>query len=134
MSQLTVDDRLAIGEVLATYCHCIDLGLWDRFLELFTPDARLDFGAVMGVHEGHAGIEKFTGMLKATGITMRHYTTNVVITGESERAHAESYVLALTGEPGSLSTATGRYQDDLVKSSGRWLLRSRRALLDVPAR
>ncbi|HLK12547.1 MAG TPA: nuclear transport factor 2 family protein [Candidatus Binatia bacterium] len=132
MSQLTADDRLAIGELLAAYCQHLDLGEWDAFCALFTEDARLDFGRVMGTHEGRAGIRAFADTMKGLGLFMRHYVTNVVITGDGERARARSYVLALTGQPGQQSQTTGLYDDELVKVNGRWLLRARRALLDVP--
>jgi len=46
---------------------------------------------------------------------------------------SESYVLAITGPPGSSHQTTGRYEDELVKVGGRWRIRVRRALLDQPA-
>jgi hypothetical protein len=64
---------------------------------------------------------------------MRHYTTNVVLHGDGERARAESYVLALTGGPGTSHQTTGRYEDEFVKVGGRWRIRVRRALLDQPS-
>ncbi len=134
MSQLSTEDRLAIREVLAAYCHAIDKGRWHDLRALFTPDCQLDFGALMGVHEGHAGVDRFADMLQSTGLFMRHYTTNVVIAGDGDRARAESYVLAVTGTPGNLAQTTGFYEDDLVKQDGRWRFRVRRARIDVPER
>jgi len=124
---------MAIGELLAAYCHAIDKGRWADLPTLFTVDCRLDFGELMGVHEGQEGVRRFAETLKGTGLFMRHYTTNVVITGDAERARAESYVLAVTGAPGSSAQTTGRYEDELVKVAGRWRIRVRRALLDTPA-
>ena len=132
MAQLSAEDRLAIHEVLATYCHAIDTGRWDDFRALFAPDCRLDFGKLMGTHEGHDGIRRFSEMLKATGLFMRHYTLNIIVSGDGERARASSYVLAITGTPGNQSQTTGFYEDELVKTGGRWLLRVRRALIDGP--
>ncbi len=123
---------MAIGELLAAYCHAIDKGRWADLPTLFTADCRLDFGELMGVHEGQEGVRRFADTLKGTGLFMRHYTTNVVITGDAERARAESYVLALTGTPGSLSQTTGFYEDEVVKSGGRWRIRVRRATIEMP--
>ncbi len=131
MSQLSADDRLAIAEVLARYCHAIDRGLWEELPALFTEDCRLDFGNVMGVFEGHDGVRRFSGMLQGTGLFMRHYTTNLVLRGDGQRARADSYVLAITGPAGSRSQTTGRYEDELVKADGRWRLRERRALIEL---
>jgi len=133
VSQLTTDDRVAIAEIMAAYCHAIDRGQWDVLPGLFTEDCRLDFGDLMGVFEGHDGVRRFGDTLKGIGLLMRHYTTNLVLRGDGERAHAESYVLAVTGSPGSSSQTTGLYDDELVKTGGRWRIRVRRALLDRPA-
>jgi len=133
MSQLTADDRLAIHDIIAIYCHALDLGRWEEFRGLFTDDCRLDFGSLMGVYEGPEGVRRFTDRMQALGLFMRHYTTNVVLRGDGARARAESYVLAITGAPGASLTTTGRYEDELVKVGGGWRLRVRRALLDTPA-
>jgi hypothetical protein len=131
VGQLSSDDRFAISEVMAAYCHAIDLGRWDDFPALFTEDCRLDFGAVMGVYEGTAGVRRFAETMQGIGLFMRHYTTNVIVRGDGERARAESYVLALTGAPGSSTPTTGRYEDELVKVGGAWKIRVRRAILDT---
>jgi hypothetical protein len=41
-------------------------------------------------------------------------------------------VLAIAGPAGGQAQTTGVYLDDLVKADGRWLIRSRRAVLDMP--
>ena len=133
MSQLSSDDRLAITEILATYCHAIDRGRWDDLPGLFTEDCRLDFGDLMGTYEGQDGVRRFADTLAGIGLLMRHYTTNVVLDGDGTRARGESYVLAITGPPGASSQTTGIYEDEFVKVGGRWLIRVRRALLDRPA-
>jgi hypothetical protein len=133
VSQLSTEDRLAIAEVMAAYCHAIDLGRWEEFARLFAPDCTLDFGSLMGVFEGGEGVRRFAETLKGIGLFMRHYTTNVILEGDGERARAESYVLAITGPPGASSQTTGRYEDEFVKVDGRWRIRTRRALLDQPA-
>jgi hypothetical protein len=132
VGQLSTEDRVAIAEIMAAYCHAIDRGRWDDLPGLFTDDCRLDFGDVMGVYEGQDGIRRFADTLKGIGLFMRHYLTNVVLHGDGERAR-ESYVLAITGPPGGSSQTTGIYEDELVKAGGRWRIRVRRALLDRPA-
>jgi hypothetical protein len=131
MSQLTAEDRLAIHELMAVYSRCIDFGRWEELPELFTEDCTLDFGAVMGEHHGKEGVRGFADMLAKTGLTMRHYVTNCIVGGDGERAEATTYVLAFTGQPGSQSPTTGRYEDRLRKVGGRWLLETRRAVIEV---
>ena len=131
MSQLSADDRLAIADLVARYCFAIDQGRWEELRALFTDDCRLDFGKVMGVFEGREGLQRFVDTLRAANLFMRHYTTNVVVRGEGAHAHAESYVLAMTGAPGNLQQPTGRYDDEFVKIDGTWRFRSRRALIEM---
>ena len=131
MSQLSTEDRLEIADIMARYCWAIDQRRWDGFVDLFTDDCRLDFGDVMGVFEGHAGIERFTGVMTGLDLFMRHYSTNLVVDGDGREAVARSYVLAITGNATSRNQATGRYEDRLVKTSGRWRIRERRAVIEM---
>jgi len=127
---LTADDRLAIQETLARYCFCLDHGRWDEFRGLFTEDARLDFGEVMGVWEGADGIRRFTETIAGLGLFMRHYVTNVVLSGDGDAVRADCYVLAVTGRGDRQMLATGRYEDRFVKRGDRWLLAARRAVIE----
>src|SRR5437899_12490340 len=115
--QLSADDRLAIHEILATYCHALDLGRWEEFAGLFADDCRLDFGSLMGVYEGREGVRRFSELIQSLGLFMRHYTTNVVVRGDGERAGAESYVLPVTRAPGPSMQTRARYEDELVRVS-----------------
>ena len=129
--QLSSADRLEIAELLARYCWAIDQRDWNGFTDLFTDDCRLDFGDVMGVFEGRAGIERFTGVMQGLDLFMRHYTTNLVVEGDGTDAQARSYVLAFTGGGPTRHHATGRYEDRLVKLGGRWRIRERRAVIET---
>jgi hypothetical protein len=128
--QLSTDDRLALTELVATYCTALDLGRWEEFRSLFTEDCRLDLGEAMGLFEGSAGVRRFTDTMAGMGLFMRHYVTNLVLRGDGTQVRGESYVLAITGPPGASTQTTGRYEDEFVKVGGRWLIRIRRALLD----
>jgi hypothetical protein len=132
MSQLTVQDRLDIQELMAIYSRAIDFGRWEELPDLFTDDCTLDFGKVMGAHRGKDAVRGFGKMLAGSGLTMRHYVGNCIISGDGERAEATTYVLAFTGQQGSLSPTTGRYEDELRKVGGRWLLHVRRGIIEMP--
>ena len=132
MGQLTTEDRLAIQELMAVYSRCIDFGRWEELPPLFTEDCTLDFGALMGQHRGKDGVRGVADMLAKLPLTMRHYVTNCIITGDSENAESTTYVLAFTGPKGNLTPTTGRYEDQLRKVNGRWLLHVRRAFIEMP--
>jgi hypothetical protein len=132
MTQLTTEDRLDIQDLMARYSRAIDFGRWDELPGFFTEDCTLDFGKVMGSHRGRDAVAGFATMLKGTGLTMRHYVGNCIIEGAGDRATATTYVLAFTGQIGSLMPTTGRYEDELRKVGGRWLLHVRRGIIEMP--
>jgi hypothetical protein len=131
MSRLTAEDRLDILDLMARYSRAIDFGRWDELPTFFTDDCTLDFGKVMGSHRGKDAVRGFATMLAGTGLTMRHYVTNCIIEGVADRATATTYVLAFTGQIGSLMPTTGRYEDELKKVDGRWLLHVRRGIIEM---
>ena len=132
MSKLTADDRLDIQELMARYSRAIDFGRFEELPGFFTDDCTLDFGKVMGSHKGREAVKTFGTMLAGAGLTMRHYVTNVMIEGEGDHASATTYVLAFTGpKGGSLTPTTGRYEDELRKVDGRWLLHVRRGVIEM---
>lgn len=133
MSALTADDRFAIMDILARYARCIDFQRWDELPTLFTDDCTVDFGKVMGTHDGKDGVATMAKMIGGTGLMMRHYSTNVIIEGDGDRVEVTSYVLAFTGGgAGNLMPTTGRYEDEMVKRDGRWLLKRRRGVIEMP--
>ena len=103
---LTVEDRIAIHELLALYGHVIDERQFSRAHELFTPDARYDvsdFG--QGVHQGPAAIV----MLWAdpgSRHPLAHHTVDVVVTEDGDgtvRALCKGIGLLADGSAGSRS-------------------------------
>ena len=57
-------DIVMINQLLALYGHIVDAAQWDRFDELFRPDAELDYtqaGAVDG-HFGSAAFQRHPGI------------------------------------------------------------------------
>jgi hypothetical protein len=133
MTEPSTADRLAIHELVARYCHCIDRGRWDELVDLFTADCCLDLSQVLGRYEGRDGLRQFADTMRPLGLFMRHFVTNVVVHIDGDSARAESYVIAMTGAAGKPQQATGFYDDEFVKRDGGWLFQRRRLTLDVPA-
>ena len=110
----------------------VPFGRWDELPAYFTDDCTLDYGKLMGTHQGKDAVRGFATTLAGTGLTMRHYVTNCIIDGAGDRATATTYVLAVTGKIGSLMSTTGRYEDELRKVDGTWLLHVRRGIIEMP--
>jgi hypothetical protein len=124
---ISVEDRLAIHELLALYGHLLDDDRWDDlhrvFAEEFTFDGtQFGFGVMRSVDElkaNWAGNEHHS--------SLQHHTTNVVVTEDSHgTVHAISKAIGV-GRKGRSGGAT--YRDVLVKTNAGWRLASRQALL-----
>lgn len=132
-------DRLAIAETLALYCRAIDRCDAALLAEVFTPDARIDYGdGAKSVTETIPGLMAGLGAMRVT----QHNISNTVIrfTGEA-RAKAETHCVALHIIPAPAGdielTVGGRYLDRLEKREGRWRIAERLYVMDwnrsVPA-
>src|SRR2546428_7087608 len=81
VSQLSADDRLAIHEIIATYCHALDLGRWEEFAGLFTDDCRPGSGSLMAPSEGPEGVRPSSNRIGSPGPSMPTSTTNASLPG-----------------------------------------------------
>jgi ketosteroid isomerase-like protein len=127
-----LEEKDAIRELIARYCFLFDLGRFDEWAETFAEDAVFEVQG-MFKFEGRESIREFTKHVpkNAAGLPgMKHCTLNHMIEVEGERATASCYLLLVReGTPLHVDIA-GRYEDELVKRSGRWLFARRTALFD----
>jgi CTP synthase (UTP-ammonia lyase) len=121
---LTIEDRLAIGEVICRHGHLIDAGELDRLDELFTSDVVYDVSDFVG--ESLVGLEAIRQAALALGEhnPLGHHVTNVVIseTGENEAA-AQSKGIGVNSDG---SAATVIYDDTVVRTTSGWRISRRR--------
>lgn len=116
-------DRAAIQDLLVRYAHCVDRRELEAVADCFTPDA---------AYSGSLG----EGTIKEALIALRdrmlrydstmHLLGNQLIEIDGDRAHSETYAIAhhRINDGGDLRIlAVGvRYDDDLVRRDGRWLI------------
>jgi uncharacterized protein (TIGR02246 family) len=123
------EDRAAIGDLLARYCHSFDTGDTDGVAGLFTEDGVFDPGvAGFGPFEGREVIRDFVGTMPA-GV-MHHMTTDAAYDVDGDVATGvASFIVA---SKGALVTV-GRYHDDLARVDGAWRIRRRVAVGDAMA-
>jgi uncharacterized protein (TIGR02246 family) len=111
---LSAEDRLAIAEVIARYCHATDAGDGQGVADQFTED----------------GILEITGSWQARGraqITQigdfpnkpKHWLNSIVMDGTGSTARATVYYAAIRG--GGPLLSTGYYETELTKQfNGQW--------------
>lgn len=130
-----LEEKDAIRDLLARYCFHFDAGEFEDWLELFTPDGVFDLGP-RGCISGHAGLRDFLRILPLVdGLPMtRHCVMNTIIDVEGDHAKVRSYVMVLgPGERVAIGVA-GRYEDEIVKSAGRWRFKVRKVHFDLVPR
>ncbi|GHJ40402.1 nuclear transport factor 2 family protein [Streptomyces sp. TS71-3] len=123
---LTLEDRLAITELISLHGHLVDDGHLDRFGELFTAEALYDLTEFdQGRLAGVAAIREAALALGAAN-PVAHHVTNVVVGDRADGAgcvRVRSKGLGITAEGvcGSVS-----YEDVVVRTPDGWRIRYRK--------
>jgi uncharacterized protein (TIGR02246 family) len=123
------EDRAAISDLLARYCHHFDSGNADGVADLFTEDGVFDPG-VAGFDrvEGREVIRGFVGSMPAGMV--HHMTTDAAYDVDDDVATGvASFIVVAKGAV----VTVGRYHDDLVRADGAWRIRRRVAVGDPTA-
>ena len=128
---MSVEDRLAIQDLIARYAVVVDSGDFDALDDLFTPDARIDFTAFGGPFGAPGEIKRF--LSDSLGIFRRtqHMMGLPLITLDGDRASARTSC----SNPMVISDSDGAtkvwliglwYDDELVRTDSGWRFASRR--------
>lgn len=128
---LSVEDDLAIRNLIALYAYEIDFGSPEAWADCFTPEAEFDAEPVTHCH-GRADLVDFCRRVQAGGRLGRHWTTNVWVDGDGDRARSRVYLMSLTAGNPAVLGPTGCYHDELVKVDGRWLFSYRKVEFEDP--
>jgi hypothetical protein len=131
MDLTEIADRLAIAETLARYCRGIDRCDAALLAEVFTPDARIDYGD--GAKTPAETIPGLMAGLGAMRLTQHNIANTVMqITGATAKAETHCVALHLIPSPeGEVELVVGgRYLDTLVKTGGQWRIAERLYVMD----
>jgi hypothetical protein len=135
---LSPEDRLAIIDLIVSYGYYLDAGDIDAYVDNFTPDGV--FAGANGSRQGREAIRERVNYLLAVGevgpaapMRMRHIFGIPSIHGDSERCHAETYVM-IPGYDADGNVAfplIGTYTDEIVRHEGRWRFAQRTIRMDL---
>lgn len=120
---LTLEDRIAVTELISMHGHLVDDGRLDRLEELFTPDVvydLTDFGR--GPLVGPAAIRE-AALALGDGNAVAHHVTDVVVReGADGRVRARCKGLGVRAD-GTCGSVT--YDDILVRTPDGWRISHR---------
>lgn len=126
-----VEDKLAIGELIARYPSVVDEQRFDELDDLFTPDATIDYSAFGGPTEDLAGTKKFLRESLTLFRRTQHMMGLPLITLDGDSARARTPC----NNPMVLSNADGTtsvmliglwYDDEFVRTPQGWRFTSRK--------
>jgi ketosteroid isomerase-like protein len=117
-----VEDKDAIRELTARYCHLVREGDVDGYAALFTPGATFESGDRR--YEGH---DELRAMLVEASERVRPspFIQNHVIELDGERATGRCSVEIRLVQSGEAYTAAGHYRDSYRRVDGAWLFERR---------
>lgn len=128
---LSAEDHLAILNHVARYNHAIDLGTPEEWADCFTGTAEFDAEPIVHCH-GRADLIDFATATLTENRLGRHWTSNVLVAGDGDRATTLVYLLMVrSGKVGELGN-TGVYRDRLVKQDGQWRFEYRKLTFEDP--
>jgi ketosteroid isomerase-like protein len=123
----------AISAVMNEYCHAMDNGQHDRWMNCFTADAVYDValpdGRIYARLEGEADLRKFiTGYPVLPGHKHVYVTPLFDVDAEAGTASVAAYWFMLAGSESKAGISSlGRVQDKFVRGAdGRWRMKERR--------
>jgi uncharacterized protein (TIGR02246 family) len=128
------DEKDAIRELMARYCHALDACSFGEVASLFAENG--EWTTTYGSAHGRAQIEALlAGVVPkpGEGPQRKHYITNIIIKlGDESRASARSDYLIIRESPGGLIPVMGgTYLDALVKQDGEWLFARKELVHDI---
>jgi uncharacterized protein (TIGR02246 family) len=117
------DEKDAIRELMARYCHALDACKFREVASLFAEDG--EWTTTYGSARGRAQIESLlAGVVPkpGEGPQRKHYISNIIVTFAGEdRASARSDYLVIRESPaGLMPVMGGTYLDIFVKQEGQW--------------
>lgn len=116
----TIEDRLAIIELLNRHEMALDLGDAEAYADGFAPDGRID--AASHQAEGRQALRAMISRMHASGFlpSKRQYLGPVQVDVDGDEAHAVSNWWIADIQGGSSVWATGTYTDRLKRIDGEW--------------
>ena len=123
---LSIQDRLAIQDVICLHGHLVDRGELDRLLEVFTANVVYDLTPMGG--QILVGVRDIADAAIALGDAnpVGHHVTNILVTSEGTAVTATSKAIGIRrdGSVGSLV-----YDDVLEQTDRGWRISHRRVTL-----
>jgi hypothetical protein len=124
---LSVEDRVAIMELVSRYNFSIDHFEAEAWADTFAEDGMLIAGGTERA-KGRANLIEYVAKRRHAGEPrLRHWVSNFLIDGDAAKAKLKLYVMAFNIAKGlEAPYVMGEYDDDLEKIGSAWKFKVRR--------
>ena len=126
---ITLEDKVAIQELIARSAQYSDYGEWERFASLFTPDVVTEMEGIEIRYEGvQAQVEHSQESDRRTEGKNRHVNINLFVSEQDGEVFAEYAFMNVNAGHTPLSAqivVTGRQRDTVVKTGDGWKIARR---------
>ena len=119
-------DLIEIHQLLGQYGHVVDAQEWERFDELFTPDAVLDYTGVRAPEVLH-GLPAIQDYFRAANHPSAHHVVNIVVSEADGEVRVHSKFFAPYTRPSHDPRRWygGDYHDVVVRTPEGWRIARR---------
>lgn len=119
-----IEDKQAISELRAHYCHLLDSRDWDELAGLFTEDGEFEgLAHVVGREAIH---RFFSTTVQNLAEGFWHFCTNATVDLKGDTATGRISMQYLSLKKGVSFVSAGHYDDDLRCVNGVWKFRKRK--------
>ena len=126
---ITIEDKIAIQELIARFAHYSDYGDWERLAKLYTADVVTEMEGIPLTYSGIADqIAHAKESDRQAAGKNRHYNFNMYIEEENGAVVANYFFLNVNAgaKPMAAQMVTsGRMRDTVVKMANGWKIARR---------
>jgi uncharacterized protein (TIGR02246 family) len=128
-----LEDKDAIRETMAAYCHALDACRFADVASLFAEDAiwTTDYGEAKG-RKAIEDMFRSVVPVKGEGPQRKHYITNIIIQVDGDTAKSVSdYLIIREAGKDLIPVMGGTYKDEWIKQEGTWRFKRKELIHDI---
>lgn len=126
---ITIEDKMAIAELVARFAQCSDYGDWEGLKALYSPDIVTEMEGIAIRYEGiEQQIEHAKESDRQAEGKNRHYNFNLTVSEAGEQVFADYAFMNVNAGHAPMAAkivVTGRMRDTVVKSGANWKIARR---------
>lgn len=126
---ITLEDKIAIQELIARFTRCSDYGDWEGLASVYTPDVVVEMEGLAIRYEGvEAQVEHAKESDRQAEGKNRHLNFNMIVSEKDGAVCAEYVFMNVNAGHAPMSSkivVTGRQRDTVVKTGDGWKIAHR---------